>query len=152
MADDISWQAPEFEYIEKGPDWYWAVGVIATTLIVAAILFENLLFSLVILFATIALVTQANREPDILEFTIDRRGVRIENTLYPYASLRSFWVENTEHEQQIILQSQKNLMPYIIVPIAEVDPEEVRDYLLQFLPEEEHEEPLSHKIMEYLGF
>ena len=43
-------------------------------------------------------------------------------------------------------------MPYIIIPLGDADPETVRNFLLEYLNEEEHSEPLSHKLMEYLGF
>lgn len=152
MEKEISWEAPEFIPHEKGPDWYWAVGVIAITLAVAAIMFGNILFALVILAGSLTLTLQASRDPDMISFTLDEDGVQAGDTLYPYSSLKSFWVENNPHEQKILLQSEKVWMPYIVVPIAEIDPEEVRNFLIEYLPEEEHQEPLSQKVMEYLGF
>jgi hypothetical protein len=152
MADQIEWTAPEFNYTPKDPDWYWTVGIIITTLVIISILSGNLLFAIVLIVGGSALSYQAGQKPELIEFSADQRGIRIDDTLYPYSSLQSFWVENNPHEQKLILQSEKTLMPYIIAPIEEVDPEELRHFLLQFLPEEHHKEPLSQKIMEYLGF
>jgi hypothetical protein len=152
MKEEISWHAPEFITYEKGPDWYWAVGVISITLAVAAILFGNILFALVIIIGAVALSMQASRDPEIREFIVGDRGVQVDDTLYPHSSIVSFWVENNPYEQKLLLQSEKAWMPYIVAPITEVDPEEVRNLLIQYLPEEEHQEPLSQKIMEYLGF
>lgn len=152
MQEEIRWHAPEFITYEKGTDWYWAVGVIAITLAVAAIIFGNILFALVIIIGAVALSMQASRDPEIREFVVTDRGVQVDDTLYPYSSLVSFWVENNPYEQKLLLQSEKMWMPYIVAPIAEVDPEEVRNFIIQYLPEEEHQEPLSQKIMEYLGF
>jgi len=152
MKDEISWQAPEFIAYEKGPDWYWAVGVISITLAVAAIIFGNILFAVVILIGSFALSLQATRDPEIRDFSVNRKGVQADETLYPYSSLESFWVENNPHEQKVILMSEKTWMPYIVLPIAEHDPEEIRNFMIEYLPEEEHQEPLTQKIMEYLGF
>lgn len=152
MDEEITWKAPEFIKYEKGPDWYWAVGVISITIAVAAVVFGNVLFGILVLIASVALTLQGSQDPEIREFSVDRQGVQADEILYPYSSLKSFWVENNPHEQKLLLQSEKAWMPYIVMPIAEVDPEEVRDFLLQFLPEEEHQEPLTQKIMEYLGF
>ncbi|MEX2369109.1 MAG: hypothetical protein WD552_01805, partial [Candidatus Paceibacterota bacterium] len=143
MQEEIRWHAPEFITYEKGTDWYWAVGVIAITLAVAAILFGNILFALVIIIGTAALSMQASRDPEIREFAVGDRGVQVDGTLYPHSSIISFWVENNPHEQKLLLQSEKMWMPYIVMPIAEVDPEEVRNFLIEYLPEEEHQEPLS---------
>lgn len=152
MAEQIEWTAPEFNYTPKGPDWYWTVGIITTTLVIIAILSGNILFAIVLAVGGSALGYQAGQKPELIEFSADQRGIRIDDTLYPYSSLQSFWVENNPREQKLILQSEKTLMPYIIAPIEEVDPEDLRHFLLQFLPEERHQEPLAQKIMEYLGF
>ena len=50
------------------------------------------------------------------------------------------------------LKSRKLLMPYIIMYIDEVDPEEVRGLLLTYIAETEHTEPLLKKVLERLGF
>lgn len=152
MADEITWTAPEFNYTPKGPDWYWSVGIITTTLVVIAFLSRNLLFAIVLIIGGLSLGYQAGQKPGIIEVTVNNRGIRIKDTLYPYSSLQSFWVENNPHEQKLILQSQKTFMPHIITPVEDVNPEQLRHFLLQYLPEEQHKEPLSQKIMEYLGF
>lgn len=152
MPDEITWEAPEFEYTPKGPDWYWTVGIIGVTLIIISILSGNLLFAIVLAFAAVTIGIQGGQKPELIEFGVTRRGVRIDNTLYPFSSLASFWVENNPYEQKLILKSEKNLMPHIIIPIEDIDPEELRHFIIQFLPEEELQEPISHKIMEYLGF
>lgn len=152
MAEEITWTAPEFNYTPKGPDWYWTLGIITTTLVIIALLTGNVLFAIILIIGGLGLGYQAGKKPRVVEITVDDRGVRSEDTLYPYSSLKSFRIENNKHEQKLILQSEKSLMPFIIIPINEADPEQLRHYLLQFLPEEQHKEPLSQKIMEYLGF
>lgn len=149
---EISWHAPDFIKHEKSTDWYWAVGVITIALAVAGFVFGNVLFGILVIIASFALVLQTSRDPEVREFTVNRKGVKVQNTLYPYSSIESFWVENNPYEQKILLQSEKPWMPYIVFPIKEVDPEEIRDFMIQYLPEEEHQEPLAQKIMEYLGF
>ena len=68
--------------------------------------------------------------------------------------LESFWVEDTEYHDKIILRSKKPLSPFIIIPFdsTTTDPESIRDYLLDYLDEEELEEPLHQILMEWLGF
>ena len=150
--EEITWNAPEFIYYEKGPDWYWAVGVISIALAVAAILFGNILFAIVIIAGSFTLSLQASHKPEIVTFTANQNGVQADETLYPYANIDSFWVENSEHEQKLLLKSSKSWMPYIVMPIRNIDPEAVRNFLIKYVPEEEHAEPLLTKVMEYLGF
>ena len=51
-----------------------------------------------------------------------------------------------------ILKSLKTFSPYIIVHIDEVDPEQVRDILLNYIAETEHHESVFQKILERFGF
>ena len=123
----ISWKALEYEHKEKHPDWFWSLGVIVLAGAVTAIIFGNILFAILLVVGAFTLALYASRKPEHIHVTLSDRGVIINKRLYPYLTLDSFWVED-------------------------VSPDEVRDFLLNHLPEEEHEEPLAHRIMERLGF
>ena len=157
----LEWSAFEYHYHPKTVDWYWAVGIIAVSVAVTSIIFSNILFAFFILISAAALCIVSSKKPQMLSCEISDRGVIVNNNLYPFTTLESFWVEehghlqelnNPHHTPKIILKSKKIFMPYILLPIDGVEPEEVRDTLLIFLPEEEHMEPLSQKLMERLGF
>ncbi len=149
----LTWQAYEYHHREKSNDWFWALGIIAVGGIVAAIFLHNLLFALLILVASVAIGLFAAREPDLVTFAITRRGIRIDDDLYPYQNLDGFWIEDISeaHVPKLLLKSKKVLMPMIVIPIEEVEPEDVYAALLYFLPEEELHEPFAHKIMEFVG-
>lgn len=150
--EPIVWHTYEYVYREKSADWFWAVGIIAVSMSVTAVLFGNVLFAIFLVLAFLSLMLYARREPDLLEIKLDHRGLQEGRTHYPFSSLESFWVEDRFGEVKIIIQSKKKLMPYIVIPIEGVEGDTVRDHLRRFLPEEEHAEPLAKKIMEYLGF
>lgn len=150
----IIWKAHEYVHTEKGSDWYWALGLIAVAGAVAALMFNNVLFAIFILAASFALAIMAAKRPEHISFAVTQRGVRIDETLYPYQTLESFGIEEItpNHIPKLILKSKKIFAPDIIIPIEEVDVDEVHDFLRDFLPEEDHEEPLVHRVMEWLGF
>jgi len=150
----IKWRAHEYFHYERTTDWYWAVAIISLSIITLAILFGDYLFSLVVILAVFTLVMYVNRKPKLVNFEVNRKGIRVEKVLYPYASIESFWVEDHVHhaEPRLIVKSSKVVMPFLIIPIEEVHPDEIHAYLLNFIPEEEHHEPLAQRIMEVLGF
>jgi hypothetical protein len=152
MADKISWSAPEFNYTPKGPDWYWMVGLTTLALVVTALVSGNILFAIILVIGSISIAIQSSQKPEVINIKATDQGVQVADTLYPFSSLRSFWVVNTPHEKKLLLRSEKTYMPYVVIPIEEVNPENVRHFLLQYLPEEKLKEPLIRKIMEYLGF
>ncbi len=150
----LSWRGHEYLHVEKSPDWYWALGLIAIAGAIAALIFNNVLFAVLILFGAFALALFASREPKEVRFALTQRGVRIDDTLHPYQSLASFAIDEItpQHVPKLILEAKSYLTPTLIIPLEHVDADHVHDYLLDYLPEEQHLEPLSHRIMEWLGF
>lgn len=146
----FQWQTLEYEHKERTPDWFWAVGIIGAAIAATAIILHNTLFGLLIVIATFALIIHTIRAPRVMECEIDNRGVRVAHTLYPYGTLASFWIERDE--EKLLLRSQKLIMPLVVIPLRGTNPDAVREYLLEFLEEEELHEPLSQRIMEQLGF
>lgn len=151
----IEWGAHEHEHQEKTPDWFWALGLITLVGIVASLFFGNPLLAILLLVGGLVMGLFATRRPHYAEFALTQRGVIVENTLYPYQTLDSFWIDDIDayRPPRLLIKSQKIMMPLIVLPIAEdVDPDIVHRYLLQYLMEEECVEPLAHKFMEALGF
>jgi hypothetical protein len=44
----ITWEAPEHHHVEKGNDWFFALAIIIVALVIVAILFNDVLFALLI--------------------------------------------------------------------------------------------------------
>ncbi len=148
----ITWDSHEYHHFEKNADWYWSLGIIAVSIAILCILFNNLLFAAFIIVGAIAGALYAAREPELAHVELRPHGVKVNNIMYTYHSLESFWVEEFEHPEVLILKSKHLLMPYIIVHLSHVHPDDIRVYLRMHLKEVEHHESLIHKLFEYLGF
>jgi hypothetical protein len=152
----LKWQAHEYEHFKRSTDWYWAVTIITLSLVALSIIFNDILLGILLLVSVFSLMLYAHRKPQVVSYEINKKGVRVDNTIYIYSTIESFWVDSHgEHDRpQLILKSSKMIMPIIVIPIEtqDVHPDDIHEYLIEFLPEEEHHEPLSHKLIEYLGF
>ncbi|MSU45467.1 MAG: hypothetical protein EXS47_02465 [Candidatus Zambryskibacteria bacterium] len=157
----LTWSALEYHHSPKNSDWYWAVGIIAISVAATAIIFGNIIFAFFIIISAFALSLLAAREPKTITCEINDRGIITNTSLHPFNTLQSFWVEdlahlrdheNPHHNPKVIIKSKKAFMPFIVLPIDEIEPDEIRETLLVYLLEEEHIEPLSQKVMERLGF
>jgi hypothetical protein len=152
MEPIIEWNAPEHYYYKRSSDWYWAVGIIAATCAVLAFIFDDVIFGILIAVAALALCLHASIPPRMIRYQVNDRGIVVNDVLYPFLTLHSFWIEHNHPEPKILIKSQKFFMPFISVPIDEVNPEEVRAILLRYIAETEHIEPLSLKLLEAMGF
>jgi hypothetical protein len=150
--DVITWDAPEYHHNPKSADWYWSLGIIAVSIAILCILLNNVLFAIFILLSAFTAALYAGREPELHTIELRPRGILVQDKMYTFKELDSFWVEEDEHPQKIILKSKKVFMPYIIIHISHISPDDVRIYLKKHLKEVEHHESAAHKLMEYFGF
>jgi hypothetical protein len=148
----ISWNAPAHFYVEKKPDWYWAVGIITLSIAIVCFIFEQIIPGIFTIVAAMALVLHAAKPPRNIYCEVNDRGLVVDDTLYPFLSLESFWIPHDEVPPKLILKSTKPFMPFLIIFIEEVDPEDVREVMLKYIAETEHREPLLKHILERLGF
>ena len=150
--NDISWQAPEYFYTEKTSDWYWIVGIISITIAITSIVFNNILFALLILIGSFTLCLYASRKPNIITIKINDKGIMIGDLFYFYELLNSFWIEEKELHPRLILKSKKKLSTHIVAILGNVSGEEIREKLQKNLVEEQMSEPFLEKLLIYFGF
>lgn len=149
----VCWEAPEHHHIEKTSDWYWILGIIAVAGSVASIILGNVLFGMVILLGAFVMMLYAQHEPRMREYEVSNRGIRIENILYPYSTLESFYLdEQNPMGPQLIVKPRKLFAQLIIIAIPEEYMEEIEHIIAPRLAEEHLEEPLGHKLLEFLKF
>ncbi|NOY35572.1 MAG: hypothetical protein GXP44_01470 [bacterium] len=149
----IEWEAAEYEHREKTADWFWAVGIITLAAVVSAFLLENFLLAILSGLIGFSISLYGAKKPATVKFKIGSRGVQIGGKLYDYENLNSFWIDyDPPRRKELILESKKTFMPHINIMLEDTDPEEVREYLSQFVKEEKIEESWASTISRILGF
>lgn len=149
----LQWFFPEYRLQKKNPDWFWAVGIIAVAAAIVSLLYNDILFAIFILLGAFTLMMYAVKQPRIISFSLDERGIRINDEHHPFLSLKSFWIHQYESGDILIIESGKMLSPYLRIPIAEdIQTDRLRKLFLENLPEKEHHESLLEAIMERFGF
>jgi hypothetical protein len=149
----MEWRAFEYTEKERSTDWFWAFGIIAVSSAVIAILYKDYLFGIFIILAAIILGFMAIRKPELETFRITPKALELGNDTYAYTTLKSFHILEKDNEESVLLvMSTRAVIPLIPIPLGDASPSEVRETLRHYLPEDRHEEPTAHKIMDYLGF
>lgn len=152
-ARSVYWEAPEHHHNEKTSDWYWILSIIAIAGSVTSIILGNVLFGVVIILGAMTVFVTSHRKPRVIEFEVSERGIRIEDTLYPYATLESYYLDEENHiNPQLIAKSKKMFIPLIIIPIPDEYITEIENIVSSRIPEEHLEEPFSHRLLEFVGF
>ena len=129
------------------------MAIIIIALVIAAVLFDNVLFALVIGLAGGALAVSAAKRPAIIPYGVTVRGIRIEDRLYPFSTLDSYHIdEDDPRGPQLLIKSERKLMPLIVMPIPTNHIDDIEHILKEKLIEEELAEPFLIKVLELFGF
>lgn len=96
----IEWQAPEFEYREKGISWYWLSIIAAIVILSVSVWQKNFLFAVFVVMAEILMLVWAGRKPREISFSLDEKGLTISgNKFYPYSTIENFSVREGRSEE-----------------------------------------------------
>jgi hypothetical protein len=151
---NLSWEAWEFKHYPKNLGWY--VVLIAVTIMVMAffIIIQSDIFAAVSLgILALLIIFFSRQKPERVEIDLNSKGVRFGNITYPYKQLKYFWVVHNERHQTINFHTSALLNSVLILELENQDPEEAREFLLQYLPEHsESEETAVQKVMHRLKF
>jgi len=153
-SEVMRWEAYEHKHVERGSDWFWALGIIAASTAITAIIFANILFAILIVIAAITLGLLATREPKLFTFELSARGIRAGSHVFPFSSIRAFWIEEEDRDEPILLVDTDRIMaPDLVIPLPpSVNPQEVRSFLLEHTEEKELHESIPLRILEFFGF
>ncbi len=151
-ARAITWEAPEHYYQERGKDWYFILTILVVALGVSALLFNNVLFALLIFVSGGTLALASLKRPSIIPYGVSVRGIRIDEDLYPYTTLAAYHIDEEDSRgPQLMILTKKRFTPLIVIPLPEEYIDDVEDIIRDRLEEKFLEEPAFFKLIERFG-
>jgi hypothetical protein len=152
---EIIWQAPAFRYYNKRISWYWLSLIVAILLLAFAVWQKNFLFAVFVFLAEITVFVWGRRQPELIKFKIDEKGVTITGKTYSYDDLEKFWLRPDRESQEfeeLILKKKTHFNPYLKIFIEARLSARAREILSRKLTEEEYEDSLLEGIISWLRF
>ncbi|MBU2564515.1 hypothetical protein KKA23_02970 [Patescibacteria group bacterium] len=150
---EFKWQALEFNKTEKQKSWFIIPGIITIVLGIFALMNNNILFLILIVLGFFIFYIYANKDPKEINLKINEKGIQIQEKIYDFDEISSFWVfYNPPEQKELSFRGKKAFIPYIKIPLDDQDPNELRKYLLKFLPEKKHKESIIDIWMTRIGF
>jgi len=136
----VKWRGPEYEVYEKSTKWYAVAAFFLVLIIIYAIYSNNPL--LVIIFVLISFIgyNYLQTPPRVTDFAVTYEGIIVGNKIYRYDDIDSFWIfYEPPHTRIISLRVHGLFAPYVHIPLHQLDPVDVRDALINFIPEKKQE-------------
>lgn len=148
----FKWEAPSFYYNPQKK--YLALIVIALMAGAIGLLFykQDTLLAIFLILSSLVLLLYSNKKPGVSQVNIDQLGVSIDDKMYYYKELKSFWIDyNPAGLKELSLEAKKWYLPHIKVPLEKENPIELRSLMINFVPERIHEQSLTDQIARKLG-
>lgn len=170
--DVISWRIPEYQGEEKSKRWYIIAGAISLALLTFAIFSQNLIFAIIIIFASILVVVLDGNKAGTLEVKISDKGIMVGKESYEYDQIDNFFIIYKPEEglKNLYFEFKRFAKPALpaseparygwllwlinfartrlSIPLLDMNPIVIRRNLLKYLKEnlEKTEVPLSEQL------
>jgi hypothetical protein len=141
IADEespVHWQAHEYIHHDKNAGWFvlFAIVVVALTAI-AIFLIQSITFAILVPVMAAALLVYTHRPPRLIDYTLSRQGLHINDQLNPFTEFKSFGVIHDGDAYFVMLIPVKRFKPGVSVYFPEESGEAIVDMLGARLPMEE---------------
>lgn len=154
MQKQITWKAQEFVYYPKSSFWYIMLTVIAVLTLGYSLWTKEILMFITLLICFIVLIFFARRAPNTVEVTLSGKGLAIDNSTYTFSNLRTFWIiYEPPTIKTLNFETTNYINQTITIQLENQDPNEVKEFLTQYLPEDpEREEAYHEKLFRKLKY
>jgi len=79
-------------------------------------------------------------------------GIQLDKKIIPYKNIKSFWISyEPEGIKELSIEQKKWYSPYIKIPLHSQNPVQIRDFMLNYAIEKEHEDTIFDTIARKLG-
>jgi hypothetical protein len=150
FTEYLGWDIFEYPKYERGRMWFLGMGIGGGGLLIYAVLTANFLFALIIIMFALVTYMSSVGEPKKIRFSVTDAGISIGNTFYMYRDINRYWfIYEPPAIRSLYLEFKNALRPRVTVDLGDMNPNQVRQVLANFVREDfnEDEEPLS----DYLG-
>jgi len=148
----LEWDAPSFYHNPQKK--YLVLVVIALFCGAGATLFftRDILMTIFLILSPLVLLLYANKRPTISKVIISPAGVTIDDKVYYYKDLKSFWLDyDPNGPKELSLEARQWHLPYIKISTEDQSPVEIRALMINFIREREHERSLIDFLGKKLG-
>jgi hypothetical protein len=145
----LEWSVAEYERHMRPVAWYVIMTIVGCFLVGYAIFTDNFMFAIIVVLFSIILFLQSHQSPIVVPFRITELGIIINNRLYIYSELKDFFIIYKPPEiKMLFIETNSTMRPRLRVPLMDVNPNDVRELLLEFLEEnlQKEEEPFSDMV------
>lgn len=141
MDEKIAWLADEYKRHDHDPGWYAGLFLVGILLVAWGLYSNNVIATILFVLVVFTIYALSHREPNKVMVELNRKGIVINDRLFPYKELKYFWIFEDDDYARLELETKAIVHRRLSIELEDQDPDIIRDYLNDFVEElEDHEE------------
>lgn len=144
------WRALEYNLSKKSAAWGISIVMASIIFVIIGILKYDITIIALAILGGFTILQFGRKKPKNIIFTIRSDGIQINNKLREYKNIESFWI--FEEHNELVIHSQKKLMPLIHINLGSENKKHIKELLLQFLPIKEEIYPIYDIFARFIGY
>ena len=148
----IQWSFSEFRQHSRGNGWFVWFGIITAIVIGISLFTNNYLFAIIIILFVLIIFLQNWKRPRKILFAITPQGIEVDGSKIFMRDISEFWIVYSPPDvEKVYFQFHSILRPALGVDLEGQNPLQIREILIQYLPEnlDKEEEPFSDEMARY---
>ena len=140
------WEGKEHDEFSRGTWWYIIAGLVVLAILLFAYFDNNPLLAAIVVLAIFTFAISEYRGADTRAVEITEDGILVGTDFHPYETIRNFFIIYQPPQVKMLYFDPKRIYrPLTGVHLENQNPNDIREILLQYLPEdiEREEEPTS---------
>jgi len=153
LPEALTWTASEFIDHEKGAIWYGLLTLAGLAIAgVVYMVIKDVVSTVVILFATLAFGVFAARKPQVRQYALTDRGLRIGPKVYSFQDYKNFSIVPEGAVVGIVFMPLKRFMPPLTVYVMPDMASQVTNFLGGILPFEQRQSDFVDGLLRRIHF
>ncbi|MEK7583967.1 MAG: hypothetical protein AAB490_01875, partial [Patescibacteria group bacterium] len=140
------WEGKEHDEYSRGVWWYVIAGLVVLAILIFAYFNNNPLLAAIVVLSIFTFSISEYRGADTRAVEITEDGILVGNDFHSYDTIKNFFIIYQPPQVKMLYFDPKRIYrPLTGISLEDQDPNEIREILLQYLPEdiEREEEPTS---------
>lgn len=131
----LLWIAPEMIKHERGLTWKIIASILVALACAWGVVYGSWTFSVALLAAILVYYLVHLEHPKNVEIKISEIGIKVGTRKYPYSRIKAFWIIYEPYVKTLNLRISGEMISDITIQLGNQGPAEVRNFLLEKIPE-----------------
>ena len=136
----IQWRGPEYQVYPKDKRWYMIASIVLISIISYALFSNSPIMAITFILIGAVGYIYLEKGPRVLDFAITENGIVTGKEIYEHEDIESFCIlYSPPHTRILSLDIKGTIIPYIHIPIHQIDPGDLAKTLREFISEKKQE-------------